>query len=101
MYLDFAELQALTRKPMYMRDWIAKLDDFIRLSERDILTHAGRISHDVALEKAHAEYAKYSKQLLDAPSLVEKNFIEAIKEVKKIEKKKKPRKTRNTQNNKS
>ena len=47
MYLDFAELQALNRKPMYMRDWIAKLDDFLRVSERDILTHAGRVSHEV------------------------------------------------------
>ncbi len=52
MYLDFAELQALNRRLMYMKDWIAKLDDFMRLSERDILTHAGKISHDAALAKA-------------------------------------------------
>jgi len=91
IYLDFAELQALNRKPMYMRDWIAKLDDFLRISERDILTHAGRISHNEAIEKAHAEYAKYNKQLLEASSLVERHFIEAVKEVKKIEKKNKPR----------
>ena len=44
-YLDFAELQARSHKPMHMADWIGKLDDFIRLSERDILTHAGNISH--------------------------------------------------------
>ena len=50
MYLDFAELQALHRKPMYMKDWIAKLDDFLRISERDILTHAGTISSETALE---------------------------------------------------
>jgi len=98
MYLDFAELQALNRKPMHMRDWIAKLDDFLRISERDILTHAGRISRDEAIEKAHAEYEKYRKQMLEAPSLVEKHFIEAIEEVKKMEKKKEPRKTRNTRN---
>jgi hypothetical protein len=42
MYLDFAELQALNRKPMHMRDWITRLDDFLRISDRDILTHAGR-----------------------------------------------------------
>jgi len=55
MYLDFAELQALNRKPMYMRDWIAKLDDFLKVSDRDILTHAGGVSHDEAIQKAHAE----------------------------------------------
>ena len=43
-YLDFAELQARSARPMHMADWIAKLDDFLRLSERDILTHAGQIS---------------------------------------------------------
>jgi hypothetical protein len=85
---------------MYMRDWIAKLDDFLKVSDRDILNHAGRISHGDAIQKAHAEYAKYRKQLLEAPSLVEMHFIEAIKEVKNIEKKK-PRNTRNTQNTKS
>jgi hypothetical protein len=88
MYLDFAELQALNRKPMYMRDWITKLDDFLKISDRDILTHAGKISHEEAIQKAHAEYAKYRKQLLDEPSLVERHFIDAVKGVEKIEKKK-------------
>lgn len=101
IYLDFAELQALNRKPMYMRDWITKLDEFLKVSDRDVLTHAGRISHDEAIEKAHAEYAAYRKKLLEAPSLVERHFLEAMKEVKKIEKKHKPRKTRNTQNKNS
>jgi hypothetical protein len=54
-YLDFAELQARSRKPMAMRDWIAKLDDFLRLSDRELLTHAGSISHDAALAKAQSE----------------------------------------------
>ena len=88
MYLDFAELQALNRKPMYMRDWITKLDDFLRISDREILTHAGSIGHDEAIQKAHGEYAKHRKQLLEAPSLVEKHFFESINEVKKIEKSK-------------
>ena len=92
MYLDFAELQALNRKPMYMRDWITKLDDFLKISDRDILTHAGKISRDEAIQKAHSEYAKYHKQLLEAPSLVEKHFWDAIEEAKKIEEKRKPRK---------
>ena len=85
---------------MYMRDWITKLDDFLKVSDRDVLTHAGRISHDEAMQKAHAEYVVYRKQMLEASSLVERHFIEAIKEVKKIEKKT-PRNTRNTQNKKS
>jgi len=55
-YLEFAELQALDRKPMYMRDWIAKLDDFLRLGGRDILTHAGQISHEDAVKKSELEF---------------------------------------------
>ena len=61
-YLDFAELQARSRRPMHMADWIAKLDDFLRLSERDILIHAGRISHEVAEQRAHAEFSRYEGQ---------------------------------------
>ncbi|MDR3602143.1 MAG: RhuM family protein [Desulfosporosinus sp.] len=54
-YLDFAEMQAKRRKPMYMQDWIVKLDDFLRLSEHEILTNVGKISHDNALKKAIEE----------------------------------------------
>lgn len=50
-YLEFAELQALNRKPMYMRDWSVKMDEFLRLSGRELLDHAGCISHEEALEK--------------------------------------------------
>ena len=57
-YLEFAELQALNRKPMYMPDWIAKLDDFLRLSDREILTHAGTVSHEEAVRKAELEFEK-------------------------------------------
>jgi hypothetical protein len=99
MYLDFAELQALSRRPMYMKDWIAKLDEFLKVSERDILTHAGRVSHEAALEKARIEYEKFRKRALEEPSPVERHFIEAVKEVKKLEKKK-PRTTRKTRKKK-
>ncbi|MDY6908601.1 MAG: virulence RhuM family protein [Thermodesulfobacteriota bacterium] len=95
MYLDFAELQALSRKPMYMKDWITKLDEFLKVSERDILTHAGKISHEAAIEKARIEYEKFRKQALEEPSPIERHFIEAVKEVKKLEQKK-PRNTRKT-----
>ena len=84
-YLEFAELQALNRNPMYMRDWIAKLDDFLTLTGRDILTSAGQISHEKALEKAHKEYEKYRRQKLATPTAAEKHFVEAEKEVKQIE----------------
>ena len=94
MYLEFAELQALSRKPMCMRDWIAKLDDFLKLSGRDVLRHAGQISHDKALEKAHAEYERYQQERLNEPSPVERQFLEAIKEIKQIEKAKKTKRPR-------
>lgn len=50
-YLEVAELQALNRKPMYMKDWIARLDDFLRMTGSEILDHAGTISHQQALKK--------------------------------------------------
>ena len=69
-----------------MKDWIAKLDDFLKLSGRQLLTHAGKISHDNAVAKALAEYEKFRQEHLDDPSPVERYFIEAIQEVKEIEK---------------
>ncbi len=80
-YLEFAELQALSRKPMYMADWIAKLEDFLRLSGREILIHAGKISHEEALAKAHAEYERYHAGQLQEPSRVERDFLEAAKRI--------------------
>ncbi len=63
-YLDFAELQARSHKPMHMADWIAKLNDFLKLSERDILTHAGRISHKVAEQHAHDQFERFEAERL-------------------------------------
>lgn len=83
LYLDFAELQALSRKPMHMKDWVSKLDDFLRMASRDILSHAGKIGHEEALEKPRAEFARYQQQLLDVPSQVEQHFFETIKEFEK------------------
>ena len=89
MYLDFAELQALNRNPMYMHDWIAKLDDFLKFTGREVLSHAGKISHDEALKKAHAEYEQYRKERLNEPSPVERQFLETMKKVTQIEQSKK------------
>ena len=61
-YLDFAELQARSHRSMHMVDWIAKLDDFLRLSDRDILTNAGQISHQLAEEYAHAQFERYEHE---------------------------------------
>ncbi|WP_408590048.1 virulence RhuM family protein [Novosphingobium sp.] len=83
-YLEFAELQAMARKPMTMQGWIAKLDDFLRLSDRDILTHAGHVTADAAKARAQAEYAKWHAQRLNAPSAVEGAFVEATKKAKQI-----------------
>ncbi len=91
MYLDFAELQALNRRPMHMRDWLAKLDDFLMFNERDILMDTGKISHDQALEKAHTEYERYHKERINEPSPVERQCLEAIREVKRLEESRKGR----------
>jgi hypothetical protein len=77
-YLELAELQALNRKPMYMKDWIERLDDFVKMTGNDILQHAGTVSHQQALEKANAEYEKYKAQTKNDLSLAEKHFIEQI-----------------------
>jgi len=77
IYLDFAELQALNRRPMYMQDWINKLDEFLRISECEILVGAGAVSHEQALAKARSEYEKYRTQEINVPSQVERDFATA------------------------
>lgn len=89
-YLELAELQALNRKPMYMSDWIARLDDFVRMTGNDILQNAGSISHDRALKKAKEEFEKYKEQTKNDLSEVERHFLTQIdKTIKKINPKKK------------
>jgi len=87
LYLDFAELQAQSHTPMYMKDWIQKLDDFLKLSEKEILTHAGTISAKIAKEKANLEYDKYRERTSFQLSPVEIHFIENFeRERKKLNK---------------
>lgn len=86
-YLEFAELQAINRKPMSMINWITKLDDFLKLSDREILTHAGKISHDAAQEKAEAEFTRFKQLQLDLPQPVDEHFAESLDELKKLESK--------------
>jgi hypothetical protein len=83
-YLELAEVQALNRQPMYMRDWIGKLDDFLRLSGRDILKHVGKISHEQAVRKAELEFEKFHRAQLAKPSQAEKDFDAAVQKLKKL-----------------
>jgi hypothetical protein len=82
-YLELAEIQALNRKPMYMKDWIEKLDEFVKVTGNDILCDAGKISHEQALLKANDEYEKYKERTKNDLSEVEKHFIKQIESVDK------------------
>lgn len=83
-YLEFAEVQAMGRRPMHMADWIAKLDDFLKLSDRDVLIGAGRVSASAAKTKAEREYDAWHARAINAPSAVERHFAEAIGATKRI-----------------
>jgi hypothetical protein len=89
-YLDIAEINAMQRKPMHMKDWIAMLDGFINMSMQEVLTHAGTISAEIAQQKALAEYENYQSKSANELSEVEKQFIASIeqaeKQVKKLKK---------------
>ena len=85
LYLDFAELQAKSHKPMYMKDWIQKLDDFLKLSGKELLSHAGKISAELAKQKADTEYNKFKERTVYSLSPVEIHFLENFeKEQKKL-----------------
>ncbi len=83
-YLEFAELQALNKQPMHMADWIVKLDDFLKLTRREILTHAGKVSHEAAKLKAEAEFEKYREAQVALPQPVDQHFEEALDDVKRM-----------------
>ena len=85
LYLDFAEMQAEEHRPMYMKDWINILDDFLRISRKDIITHAGKISAKLAKEKADQEYDKFKERTKNNLSPVEIHFLENFeREQKKL-----------------
>jgi len=78
LYLDFAELQAESHTPMYMKDWIAKLDEFLKLSGKELLQNAGRISAEEAKVKADLEYAKFKTRTINQLTPVEAHFLESF-----------------------
>jgi hypothetical protein len=92
-YIEFAELRALQRKVLTMRDWITKLDDFLKLSEHELLDHAGKISAEQAKMQAELEYERYRVFVDSQPRLVDLDFEKAVTELKKLPKPK-PKKTK-------
>lgn len=86
-YLDIAEVRALNHEPMYMKDWLETIDDYLKMTRRDILTEKGKVTHKQALDKAHAEYEKYKKKQDDRLSSVEQHFIESIRELEQLDQK--------------
>ncbi len=86
-YLDIAEVHALNQEPMYMKDWLETIDDYLKMTRRDILTTKGMVTRKQALEKAHGEYEKYRKKQEDSLSLVECHFLESIETLHRLEKK--------------
>jgi hypothetical protein len=79
-YLEFAELQARQHRPMTMRAWISKLDDFLHLSDHDVLTHAGRVTAEAAKAKAQAEYDAWLHQQHALPSPAEQDMTRILEQ---------------------
>ena len=77
-YLDLAELQAMRKKPMYMKDWVARLDDYLRMTDSEVLQNAGKVSHALAEQKAKEEYQKYKRLHSGELSRVEQAFLESV-----------------------
>lgn len=88
-YLVFAEGQAMRRVPMHMKDWITKLHGFLTINDRDILTHAGKISHEMAVELAEAEYEKFHHKQIALADQAGSDFDKAIKQLPPPPKRKK------------
>lgn len=77
-YLDLAELQAMRKKPMYMKDWVARLDDYLRMTDSEVLQNAGTVSHALAEQRAKEEYQKYKRLHSGELTQVEQAFLESV-----------------------
>jgi len=91
LYIEYAELQALDRKTMTMQEWITKLDEFLKISGRQLLDHAGKISAESAKAKAEQEYARYRALLDRQPQRVDAEFEKAAKELKTLPRRRPPK----------
>jgi hypothetical protein len=81
-YLAFAETMAQQQTPMYMQDWITRLDSILQLNGRELLTHAGKISHEEAMEKSNVEFEKY--KLAQKITEKEQSLKEIEADIKKL-----------------
>lgn len=88
-YLVFAEGQAMQRVPMYMKDWIDRLNEFLMLNRKDILENAGKISHELAKELAEKEYDRYHEKYLTEPNISDSDFDMIANRALKLSKSKK------------
>ena len=84
-YLDIAEVHALSREPMYMKDWLSTIDDYLKMTRRDILETKGKVTHSQAIEKAHAEYALFKAKSEELQTEVEIHYIDTIRRLEQIE----------------
>jgi hypothetical protein len=84
LYIEYAELQALDRRPMTMRDWIGKLDEFLKISGRELLDHAGKVSAEAAKSKAELEYDRYHTLLDAQPRAVDAEFEKTVTQLQKL-----------------
>ncbi len=89
-YLVFAEGQAMRRIPMHMQDWISKLDAFLNINDREILTHAGKVSHEMARELAEAEYGQFNRKRISEQDRAGNAFDKIIVRFPKAKTEKKP-----------
>jgi len=87
MYLDFAEDQAKRHKQVFMRDWREKLDSFLQFNERNILTHAGKITHELAATKAESEYDKFNLKRIREKDWEISDLDNAVKRIEQRKKK--------------
>lgn len=94
-YLVFAEGQAMRRIPMTMADWVKKLDGFLSLNDREILSHAGKVSHELAKQIAELEYAVFHQKQLEANAFIDSDFEKTVDLIESVGKKKKRNKTDN------
>lgn len=86
MYLDYAEDQAVRQQPMHMADWVRKLDAFLEFNERNILSHAGRVSADMARQHAEQEFAKHEEALrIREATEPTSDFDKAVERIKRLE----------------
>jgi hypothetical protein len=93
-YLIFAEGQAMRRIPMHMADWIAKLDAFLNINDREILTHAGKMSHEMARQLAEQEYERFSQYRMEEADQIGSDFDRLANQLPPVDKKQRPGRTK-------